>query len=194
MYTMHGKTQQTCHICFPRQSTYVQRTLPAGSPGMWQPFTSHQQSWAGPLLLRRRAPDTIHSTPLTNPHVHTQLLSRASQWSSGAKPSIYQWPTTRLTRPLSQVWDWYVQYLLVEANRTVLNWHRRGATTLEMLAFHVPLLDLPDQLSPHSPSGPARSPFKQVLTTRPKCWVLKNLWPPRGLSTTRPSTVANIYA
>jgi hypothetical protein len=44
-----------------------------------------------------------------------------------------------------------------------------GATTLEVTAFHVPLPDLPDQMSPLSPSGPARSPFKQVLTTRPKC-------------------------
>jgi hypothetical protein len=32
-----------------------------------------------------------------------------------------------------------------------------GATTLEVLTFHVPLSDLPDQLSPLSPSGPARS-------------------------------------
>jgi hypothetical protein len=36
--------------------------------------------------------------------------------------------------------------------------------------------------------------FNQILARRPKCWVLKNLWPPRGLSTTRPSTMAYIYA
>jgi hypothetical protein len=35
--------------------------------------------------------------------------------------------------------------------------------------------------------------FNQVLTTKPKFWVLKNLWPSRGLSTTRPSTVTYIY-
>jgi hypothetical protein len=36
--------------------------------------------------------------------------------------------------------------------------------------------------------------FNQVLTNRPKCWgFFENLWPPRGLSTTRPSTVAYIY-
>jgi hypothetical protein len=44
----------------------------------------------------------------------------------GAKPSIYQQPATRLTRPISPVCDRYVQYLLVGANRTVLNRHRRG--------------------------------------------------------------------
>jgi hypothetical protein len=43
-----------------------------------------------------------------------------------AKPSIYQRPTTRLTGPISPVCDWYVQYLLAGANRTVLNRHRRG--------------------------------------------------------------------
>jgi hypothetical protein len=30
-------------------------------PRMWQPFTSHRQSWAGPLLPRKRALDTIHN-------------------------------------------------------------------------------------------------------------------------------------
>jgi hypothetical protein len=44
----------------------------------------------------------------------------------GAKASIYQWPTTRLTGPISPICDWYVQYLLAGANRTVFNRHRRG--------------------------------------------------------------------
>jgi hypothetical protein len=44
----------------------------------------------------------------------------------GAKTSIYQRPATRLTGPISSVCDRYVQYLLVGANRTVLNRHRRG--------------------------------------------------------------------
>jgi hypothetical protein len=35
--------------------------------------------------------------------------------------------------------------------------------------------------------------FNQVLTTKPKYRVLKNLWPPHGLSITWPSTVAYIY-
>jgi hypothetical protein len=36
--------------------------------------------------------------------------------------------------------------------------------------------------------------FNQVPSTKPKVWSLKNLWPPRGLSTTRSSTIAYIYA
>jgi hypothetical protein len=62
IYTLQGKPRPTWHVRFSRQSMYAQRTLPAGSPRTWQPFTSHQQSWAGQLLLRKWAPDTIHST------------------------------------------------------------------------------------------------------------------------------------
>jgi hypothetical protein len=63
MYTLQGKTQPTWHVCFPRQFTYYRRTLPTDSPRTWQPFTSHQQSWAGPLLPRKWAANTIHNTP-----------------------------------------------------------------------------------------------------------------------------------
>jgi hypothetical protein len=63
---------------------------------------------------------------LTDPWVRTQLLSRTSQWSRGRKPSSWRWPTTRFTGPISPACDQYVQYLLTGADRTVLNWHRRG--------------------------------------------------------------------
>jgi hypothetical protein len=38
MYTMQGKTRPTWHICFPRQSPYTRRMVPAGDPRAWQPF------------------------------------------------------------------------------------------------------------------------------------------------------------
>jgi hypothetical protein len=38
-----GKTRYTWHICFPHQSMYTPRMLPAGSPRTWQPFASHKQ-------------------------------------------------------------------------------------------------------------------------------------------------------
>jgi hypothetical protein len=60
----------------------------------------------------------------TDPRVRTQLLSRASQWSRGCKPSSWRWPTTRFIGPISPACDQYVQYLLMGANRTVLNRHR----------------------------------------------------------------------
>jgi hypothetical protein len=39
MYTLQGETRPTRHVRFPCQSTYVRRTLPAGGPRTWQPFT-----------------------------------------------------------------------------------------------------------------------------------------------------------
>jgi hypothetical protein len=42
----------------------------------------------------------------------------------GAKPNIYQRPATRLTGPVTPVCNRYVQYLLVGANRMVLNRYR----------------------------------------------------------------------
>jgi hypothetical protein len=49
---------------------------------------SHQQSWAGPLL-EKKGLLTQSTTPwLTDPRVHTQVLSRAKQWSSGGKANL----------------------------------------------------------------------------------------------------------
>jgi hypothetical protein len=68
--------------------------------------------------------------------------------------------------------------------------------------YHIENFRIATALSPPFPSEGSTDPpnwprpvstFNQVLTTKPRFWVLKNLWPPRGLSTTRPSTVAYIY-
>jgi hypothetical protein len=56
MYTLQGKTRPTWHIRFPRQSTYVWRTLPTGGPRTWQSFMSHPQAWTDALLPRKSAP------------------------------------------------------------------------------------------------------------------------------------------
>jgi hypothetical protein len=58
IYTLQGKTRPIWYVRFPCQSTYAQRTLPAGSPHMWEPFTITQQSWTDSLLLRKSAPDS----------------------------------------------------------------------------------------------------------------------------------------
>jgi hypothetical protein len=65
----------------------------------------------------------------------------------------------QLTGPISTACDRYVQYLLVGANRTILNRHRRELQPWRCRLATYPLLDLPNQLSPLSPKGPARSPF-----------------------------------
>jgi hypothetical protein len=78
MYTLQGKTRPTCHVRFPHQSMYAWRTLPAGGPRTGQPFMSHRQSWAGPLLPRKRAPNIIHSAP-TDQSVGPYPASLSSQ-------------------------------------------------------------------------------------------------------------------
>jgi hypothetical protein len=126
MYTLQGKTRPTRHVRFPRQSTYAQHTLPAGSPirgnlswvidRVEQAHCSREeglptQSTACSWLIRGSVP--IFSTEPANEAV-------------GAKPSIYQRLATRLTGPITPVCDRYVQYMLAGANRTVFNRHRRG--------------------------------------------------------------------
>jgi hypothetical protein len=58
--------------------------------------------------------------------VCTQFLSRANLEIVGAKPSIYQRQTTRLTQPISPACDRYVQYLLMGTNPLVHNRHKWG--------------------------------------------------------------------
>jgi hypothetical protein len=96
---------------------------------------------------------------LTDSWVHTQLLSRANQWSKGCKSSSLRWPTTRFTGPITPACDRYVQYLFMEVNWTVLNRHRWGLQLWRCRLATYPLLDLPNQLSPLFPNGPTRSPF-----------------------------------
>jgi hypothetical protein len=63
---------------------------------------------------------------LTYSWVHTQFLSQASHLSSRGKVTLCRQPTTRLTGPISPIYDRYVQYLLAGANPSVLNRLRRG--------------------------------------------------------------------
>jgi hypothetical protein len=99
---------------------------------------------------------------LTDPWVRTQFLSEDSHWSSGGKATLCWRYTTRLTGPISIAYDWYIQYLLVGANPSVLHRHKRG-------------------LQP--PKCPTRS---QVIQSQHSLkWNgVKHLSPTRGLSTT----------
>jgi hypothetical protein len=125
IYTMQGKTRSTWHARFPCQSTYARCTFPVDSPRTWQPFTSHRRSWTNSLLLRKRAPDTIHSTSAdryTGPYPVFLLSQPMKQWR---KPNLCRQHATKLTEPISPTYDRYVQYLLTGVNSSVLNRHRR---------------------------------------------------------------------
>jgi hypothetical protein len=159
MYTMQGKTRPTRH------------TLSTLSPRMVHDHTyltlstysnlsySHQQIWTDPLHSRRRAPDTIHSTMAVR-SVGPYLASLPQQPKSSGEKSSFCWQlTTKLTSLISPACNRYVQYLLAGANRMILNRHRQGLQPWRCRLATYPLPDLLNQLSPISPSGPARSPF-----------------------------------
>jgi hypothetical protein len=107
----------------------------------------------------KRAPDTIDSTPAdrsVGPYPVSLPSQPMKQWR---KPHIYQQQATRLIGHISSAYDWYVQYLLMGGNRTVINRHMWGLRPWRCWLATYPLSDLPNQLSSLSPSGPARSPF-----------------------------------
>jgi hypothetical protein len=121
-----GETRPTRHVHFSPQSMYTQHMLPMSGPHMWQPSMSHRQSWTESLLPIKRAPDTIHST-LTDQSIGPYPVYLPSQpIKQWRKPNIHQQQATRFTGPISPTCNWYVQYLLMWANRTVLNQHRWG--------------------------------------------------------------------
>jgi hypothetical protein len=68
----------------------VQRTLPVGSPCMWQPFASHPQHWMNPTALEKRAPDITPSPadrsagppPSFSPNTTIEVVIKAKHLSA----------------------------------------------------------------------------------------------------------------
>jgi hypothetical protein len=135
---------------------------------MWQPFTSHRQSWTESLLLRKRAPDTIHSTSADR-SVGLYLVSLPSQpMKLWRKPNICQQQATRLTEPISQVCDQYVQYFLTGTKPSVFNRHRRGLPHRNLRIATSLSPPFPSKCSTVPPKCPARSPFSPTLISNKK--------------------------
>jgi hypothetical protein len=193
MYTLQGKTRPTRHTLSTLSSCMVHDRMYLTRSTYSKLSYNHQQIWTDPIHPRRRAPDTIHSTTVIRSVGPYPAYLPQQPKSSGEKSCSCWQPTTRFTRPISPACDRYIQYLLTGANLTTLNRHRWGYN-LEGDDFPctTPWPSRPDVSL--SPSGPTRSPFNPVPAIKPKFLVLENLWPPRGLSTTRPSTRAYIYA
>jgi hypothetical protein len=193
MYTLQGKTGPTHHVRFPLQSTHARRTLPTDSPRTWQLFTSSHE-------------------------VETSLYTQKKSWQLKT-----DWPSRRLGWPHSSSHvtglesgkevsaQWLHSYLSLLGP-----YHQHGIGTFKTCSWGPTYRSLTDTGGsynlggtglPHSHSltfptsclhfpliAPPSLHFNQVLTTKPKYWVLNNLWPPRGLSTTRPPTIAYSYA
>jgi hypothetical protein len=147
---------------------YVQCTLIANGSRTWQPFVRPRQHWTESLLPRKRAPDTIHST-LANRSVGPYPVSLPKQpMKQWRKPHIYQQRASRLTGPISLACDWYVQYLLTGANRTVLNQHTKGYNLGGASLPHTHSPTFPTSCLPFPLVAPPGLHFNQVLTTKPK--------------------------
>jgi hypothetical protein len=113
------KTRPTHHTLSPHMvldHTYLTRLTHSNHS------RSRQQRWTKPLLLRKRAFDTIHSMSIDR--------------SMGLYLVSLPWrQATRLTGLISPVCDRYVQYLLVGVNPSVLNRHRQGLQPPKGLAW-----------------------------------------------------------
>jgi hypothetical protein len=81
----------------------------------------------------------------------------------------------------------------MEANTSVLNRYKRGLRPwrCQLTTSHSPAFPTNDLHIP--PKAPPGLQFNQIPPTKSK-FKIKNLRPPRDLLTTRPSTVAYIYA
>jgi hypothetical protein len=145
-------------------------------------------SWEKGLLTQSTA------RRLTFPRVHTYFLSRANQWSSGKSQTSINSRLLGLPGP-------YHRYAISTFNTCSWGSTHRSLTDIGG-GYNLGGACLPCTHKSTFPSSCLHFPlraspglqFNQALSTKPKRWVLKNLWPPRGILTTRPSTVAYIYA
>jgi hypothetical protein len=159
MYTLQGKTWSTRHTLFTLSPRMVHDHMYLTRFAYSNLSYSRQQIWTYPLHSKRRAPDTIHSTTAIRSAGPYPVSLPQQPKSTGEKSSSCWQPTTRLIGPISPACDRYVQYLLAGANLTVPNRHRRELQSWRCRLATYPLPNLPNQLSPLSPNGLARSPF-----------------------------------
>jgi hypothetical protein len=113
------ETWYTWHICFSRQSTYATRTLPAGGPCTWQPFTLTQQSSTYSLPPRKSAPDSTSQPGWVAHGTRLSFSAKHNHWSSVFNPNICWW--TSYINLLGS----YHQYVIITFNtcsRGPTNW------------------------------------------------------------------------
>jgi hypothetical protein len=156
MYTMQGKTRPTCHICFPLQSTHAQRMLSAAVPVRDNLSLAPTKSKQAPILRRslgnqRQIGPAVVLGGLIPPPMR-QPWSRRERFRPNGHSA-----TSAYSAHITSIRS--VRSILAHGSQPngPLPTQVR-ATTLKVPAFHDPLPDLPNQLSPLSPNGPTRSP------------------------------------
>jgi hypothetical protein len=150
-------------------------------------------SFSSRLRLEKGLPTQSTARRLINQRVCTQFLSWASHWSSGGKATLCWHQATRLIGPIYS-----------HAIGTFNTWSR-GPTHQSLIETgwgynlggvgfpHITPRPSQPVVSTFQLKGPPGLQFNQDLPKVPKL-KLKNQWPSCGLPTTRPSTVAYIYA
>jgi hypothetical protein len=160
MYILQGKIWPTRHVRFPRQSTYAQHRLPVGGPRTWQPFARRRQIWTYPTAPKKKG--SRHNPQ----HVGWPIR--------GSVPSFSPEPANKVGGVSQAPDDDQLLGLPGQYHRhaiDTLNTCSWGPTEQSLIDIgggynlggvgspHTHSPELPNQLSPLSPSGPARSPF-----------------------------------
>jgi hypothetical protein len=186
MYTMQEKTRPTRHML----STLGPRMTLNHTYLTWSMYSSlswgQQQGWTDALLLKKSASD---STPQPGWVVYGAHLN----FSPNTIIEVVHLSQAPVVGRLLGLLGSYHQHT-ISTNLSVLNRHRQGLPYRN--------LGIATTLSPPFPSkcstGPPKWPRPVfILSNSYKIFQsssLGNLWPPRGLPTTRPSIVAYIYA
>jgi hypothetical protein len=172
MYTMQGKTRPTRHVRFPRQSTYVRRTLPVGDPRTLQPFMRRRQIWTDHTAPKKKG--SQHNSQ----HVGWPICGSVPSFSSepaNEAGGVSQAPDNNQLLGLS---DPYHRHAIDTFN--TCSW---GPTEWSLIdtggGYNIRGVGSPHT---HSPTFPTRCPyfplmappglhFNQVSAFKPKCWV-----------------------
>jgi hypothetical protein len=170
MYTLQGETRLTRHVRFPRQSTYARRTLPAGGPRTWQPFTKSSTA-----MDRAAAPEkkgSRHNPRRVGWPIHRSIPSFSPVPAIevvGVKPSSVGNQLLGLPGP-------YHRYAIGTFNTCLQGPTERFSTDLGG-GYNLGGAGLPHTHSSTFPTSclyfslmaPPSLHFNQVLATNPKC-------------------------
>jgi hypothetical protein len=194
MYILQEKTQPTRHTLFTLNPRMVHDHMYL----TWSIYSnlsySRQQIWTDPLHPRRRAQDTIHST--------------TTVWSAGPYPASLPPQLKSSGKKSTHVGNWLLSLPDPYHRHAIgtFNTCSRGPTERSLIdtgrSYNLGGAGLPHTHSPtfrtSCPHFPLMAPpdlhFNHIFVKDQSVEILKNLWPPRGLSTTQPYTVVYIYA
>jgi hypothetical protein len=165
-----------------------------GGPRTWQPFTRHRQIWTDLTAPKKKG--SRH-----NPQ-HTGWPIRGSVPSFSPKPANEAGGISQATDDdqLLGLPGPYHRHAIGTFN-TCSWWPTEQSLIDTGSGYNIGGIGSPHTHSPTFLSSclpfplvaPPGLQFNQAPLLKPRFWIFENLWLPRGLSTTRPSTIAYIY-